>query len=173
MCDCSRMQEEERDKKIMEFFKAIFETYDKNKDGTITVDELGVVLGKLGRPNDSASIESLIRRFDRDGSGRIEWANGEFLLVVALMDVTDVASIDDFVFSTGFRVFDQDQDGLITPMEIEVVVRLFLPMSVQQTDTFVSELVAKMSSTENGGKIDFAQFQKMVKEAGASIPAQH
>ena len=33
MCDCDKMPEEERDKKIMEFFKAVFETYDTNKDG--------------------------------------------------------------------------------------------------------------------------------------------
>ena len=31
----------------------------------------------------------------------------EFLLVVALMDVTDIAAIQDSAFSTGFLVFDQ------------------------------------------------------------------
>ena len=31
----------------------------------------------------------------------------EFLLVVALMDVTDMAAIEDAAFSTGFLVFDQ------------------------------------------------------------------
>ena len=31
----------------------------------------------------------------------------EFLLVVALMDVTDMAAIEDSAFSTGFLVFDQ------------------------------------------------------------------
>ena len=31
----------------------------------------------------------------------------EFLLVVALMDVTDMAAIEDAAFSTGFVVFDQ------------------------------------------------------------------
>ena len=34
-------------------------------------------------------------------------SSDEFLLVVALMDVTDMAAIQDFVFSTGFLVFDQ------------------------------------------------------------------
>ena len=114
--------------------------------------------------------DALIPRFDKDGSGRIEWGNGElfifilsqnnftgeFLLVVALMDVTDMTLIDDFVFSTGFKVFDQvipspsllqDEDGLITPMEVESVVRLFLPMSVQQTDCFVSKLVVRSPSS--------------------------
>ena len=31
----------------------------------------------------------------------------EFLLVVALMDVTDMAAIEDAAFSTGFVLFDQ------------------------------------------------------------------
>ena len=59
------------------------------------------------------------------------------------MDVTDTASIDSAIFSTGCKVFDEDSDGLLTSSEAEVVVRLLLPMSVQQTDSFVTELVAR------------------------------
>ena len=117
----------------------------------------------------------------------------EFLLVVALMDVTDMAAIEDAAFSTGFVVFDQvkisciisympvmlkiffnnlqDKDGLLTTSEAEVVVRLFLPMSAQQTDCFVSQLVAKMA---DGGKtISADHFEKSVREAGKSLPAEH
>ena len=111
------------------------------------MDVVETVLTKLGRPTDTATMESLLRRwtlkcwqfetlfifsvrFDKNGSGKIAWENGkeelvsewekstflfadEFLLVVALMDVTDMASIEDSAFSTGFLVFDQVLEVII------------------------------------------------------------
>ena len=53
----------------------------------------------------------MVARFDVDGSGRIEWGNGEFLSVVAAISVTSVDSIDDFVFSAAFRTFDHVGHG--------------------------------------------------------------
>ena len=109
MCDCETMSEKQRDEKILDFFKNVFKTYDVNNDGTITTAELGNVLKALGRPSDSESVSNLIRRFDLDRSGKIDWNNGEFLLVIALLDVVDILQIDDFVFSAGFKTFDQVQ----------------------------------------------------------------
>ena len=51
-------------------------------------------------------VEDLIKRFDADLSGRIEFGNGEFLGVIASIAVTSVQDIDDFVFSAAFRTFD-------------------------------------------------------------------
>ena len=110
------------------------------------------VLTKLGRPTDTATMDSLLRRsicnthirelltylvfsgLTKMAQGRLlgkmvrkSWAKNcnqaqflfvvtlkstfsfadEFLLVVALMDVTDMAAIEDSAFSTGFLVFDQ------------------------------------------------------------------
>ena len=107
MCDCEKMSEQQRDEKILDFFKNVFKTYDVNNDGTITAVELGNVLKALGRPSDIDSVNNLIRRFDLDRSGKIEWNNGEFLLVIALLDVVDILQIDDFVFTAGFKTFDQ------------------------------------------------------------------
>ena len=107
MCDCREMSEEQRDEKILDFFKNVFKFYDMNNDGTITTRELGDVLKALGRPSDTESVSNLIRKFDLDNSGKIDWNNGEFLLVIALLDVVDILQIDDFVFSAGFKTFDQ------------------------------------------------------------------
>ena len=109
MCDCDseKMSDEARDEKILDFFKCVFRNYDNNNDGTISTSELGLVLKALGRPSDADSVSNLIRRFDLDKSGRIDWSNGEFLLVIAMLDVVDVSEIDDFVFTAGFKTFDQ------------------------------------------------------------------
>ena len=68
-------------------------------------------------------MEDLIKRFDVDLSGRIEFGNGEFLGVIASIAVTSVHDIDDFVFSAAFRTFDHvsvkicntDQSTIIVP----------------------------------------------------------
>lgn len=57
-------------------------------------------------PETLAQVEDLIKRFDVDLSGRIEFGNGEFLGVIASIAVTSVQDIDDFVFSAAFRTFD-------------------------------------------------------------------
>ena len=93
------------------------------RDGTIDVGELSRVLSALGRvapkdtvvssaqitnqtQNHTGQVEDLIKRFDVDLSGRIEFGNGEFLGVIASIAVTSVQDIDDFVFSAAFRTFD-------------------------------------------------------------------
>ena len=98
---------EPSDKQIFDFFKAVFATYDKNGDGTIDTRELGTVLQALGRVTTDEKLAELIEAFDTDKNGKIDWTNGEFLLVVAAIDVVDVNLIDDLVFSAAFRTFDQ------------------------------------------------------------------
>ena len=98
---------EPSDQKILEFFKAVFATYDKNSDGTIDTNELGTVLKALGKVVSEEKLTELIEEFDFDHNGKIDWTNGEFLLVIAAIDVADVNLVDDLVFSAAFRTFDQ------------------------------------------------------------------
>ena len=178
------MSEKQRDEKIFDFFKNVFKSYDLNNDGTITAAELGNVLKALGRPSDMESVSNLIRRFDLDRSGKIDWNNGEFLLVIALLDVVDILQIDDFVFTAGFKTFDQvtfrlgkhnqvfihilkDSDGYITPLELHVVLRLFLPLDNGQEDEYVDNLIKKMD-VNNDDKIGFEEFVKFIKENGSA-----
>jgi len=161
------MAQEESEDKILEFFKAVFSTYDTNRDGTIDVGELSGVLSALGRVAPNDKVEDLIERFDVDKSGRIEFGNGEFLGVIASIAVTSVKDIDDFVFSAAFRTFDHDADGLITPLEMHIVTSLFLPMETEAEDHFVEELIQKMD-TNVDGKIDYQEFVHFVHNCGTA-----
>eukprot|EP00092_Neocalanus_flemingeri_P004531 GFUD01004881.1.p1 GENE.GFUD01004881.1~~GFUD01004881.1.p1 ORF type:complete len:175 (+),score=47.85 GFUD01004881.1:107-631(+) len=166
MCDQEKMSEKQRDEKILDFFKNVFKTYDVNNDGTITTAELATILKALGRPSDTESVSNLVRRFDLDRSGKIDWNNGEFLLVIALLDVVDIQQIDDFVYSAGFKTFDQDSDGFITPIELHIVLRLFLPMEAGREDEYVDSLIKKMDINDDG-KIGFEEFVRFIKETGS------
>ena len=99
------MDPKERDEKILQFFKNVFKVHDVHNDGTIASKELGSILSALSRPSDTESVESLVRRFDPDDSGRIVWENQELLMVIALMDVEDSEKIDESIYSVGFKTF--------------------------------------------------------------------
>ena len=85
------------------------------------------------------------------------------------------------------QILGQDKDGLLSTSEAEIVVRLFLPMAAQQTDCFVSQLVAKMAQGGEISSVDILEFtqmfpgatisaehfEKSVREAGKSLPAEH
>jgi len=161
------MAKRDAEDNILEFFKTVFSTYDTNKDGTIDVEELSKVLSALGRMAPKDKVEDLVKRFDVDLSGRIEFGNGEFLGVIATIAVTSIHDIDDFVFSAAFRTFDHDADGLITPLEMHIVTSLFLPMDTEAEDQFVEEMIQKMD-TNVDGKIDYKEFVQFVRKCGTA-----
>ena len=61
----------------------------------------------------------------------------------------------------------QDANGLITPLEMHIVVGLFLPMEVKAQDSFVEDLMRKMDINKDG-KIGFSEFVEFVKQAGTA-----
>lgn len=64
----------------IESCKQAFSLFDKNGDGSITVEELSEVLNSLQlsfEPPKEAEIKELFREFDLDGSGTIDFE--EFL----------------------------------------------------------------------------------------------
>ena len=150
---------------LVKFFSNVFHGFDTNKDNAIGPQELGKVLEKLGRPQTSKELDTLINKFDKDGNGKIDWTNGEFLAVIAAIDVTDVTLIDDLVFAAGFRTFDLDTDGWISPLELHIVVHLFLPMKVVTEDKFVENVIKDMD-TNKDGLIEFAEFVRHIRKTG-------
>lgn len=54
--------------KIQEFLEA-FEIFDKDGDGTISTDELGLVLRSIGQNPTSDELKDLIKMVDKDGDG--------------------------------------------------------------------------------------------------------
>jgi len=77
---------------VMDDMMAVFQTYDANKDGTISVPELSDVLRKLGASScTEAELEELMKATDLNCDGRIQYE--EFLCFIFKDDATkdDVA----------------------------------------------------------------------------------
>merc|ERR1711936_358233 len=165
----TEMSQKERDEKILEFFRAVFKKHDETNEGTIKTADLCEILGSLGRSTDMELLDNqLIKRFEEEGKGKIEWNTDEFLMMVALMDVVDVNAISDSVFEAGFKTFDQDKDGFLTHLELHTAARLFLPMDIQEDEEYLEDLINKMD-VKDDGKIALPEFEHFIKETGAPL----
>ena len=62
-------------------FKEAFDRFDKNKDGTISVQELGTVMQEVGLKPSEADLKVVISRLDTEENGSISFQ--EFLEAMA------------------------------------------------------------------------------------------
>ena len=69
-------------------------------------EEVGRVLGALGRPLDEAARQNIVGRHAGKG-GRVDWSQAGFLKEIAQVAVTEVSGVEEFVLSSAFSTFDQ------------------------------------------------------------------
>lgn len=62
--------------------KTIFEEYDTNQSGMITMDELTAMVAKLGISMERRYIQALLRKLDSNGSGAVEFNEFRDLIIV-------------------------------------------------------------------------------------------
>ena len=70
---------------------------------------------------DDAEVDALIRQFDADGSGTIDWL--EFLYMMSKKMSSDQ---EEDSYQTIFKFFDKDESGVL---EVEEFINSFFPES--------------------------------------------
>lgn len=104
------------DEKVKEFREA-FALFDKDRDGSITIDELGGVMRSLDSTPSDEVLRMMISEVDADGNGSIDFA--EFLTLMARkMKQSD--GQDEIL--EAFKVFDKDGSGKISAEELRNVL---------------------------------------------------
>lgn len=101
------------EEQIAEFQEA-FCLFDKDGDGCITIEELATAIKSVDQNPTAEELQSMISEVDVDGNGTIEF--GEFLNVMARKMKENDA---DEELKEAFKVFDKDQDGHISPNEVQ------------------------------------------------------
>ena len=120
----------------LEAFKVTFDEIDQDKSGFITIDELSVLLGKIGEDNSEEATKSLIKELDRNDDGNIFfqieklscWEKQTFNLIwlmlsfkefVVIAETLNVAVRDLTKMRAAFKAFDKNKDGTITKQELK------------------------------------------------------
>ena len=146
------MAENLSEEKIAEF-RAAFELFDRDRDGTITTKELGTVMKNLGQNPSETELEEMIKQVDLDGNGTIDFK--EFLgLMVRKMKDTDTEE----ELLEAFKVFDRDGNGFITSHELRhVMSNLGQSLSPEEIEEMVRE-----ADVDGDGQINYDEFVKMM-----------
>jgi calcium-dependent protein kinase len=127
--------------------KDIFNSIDKNQDGTLTIEEIKEGVAQLQNSN-NINIEELFKSIDTDGSGVINYT--EFI----------AATIDQNVYLKeerlyeAFKMFDKDGSGKISIDEVKLIMK-------EDDDAKIKEIIKKYD-LNNDGEIDYAEFLNMM-----------
>lgn len=140
------------DNKVIEC-REIFDYFDHDKDGQITIKELGDLLKALGENPTQDELQKMILEIDEDRSGKIDFK--EFLELYSRR-VEDPDTEEDLI--EAFKLFDSDGSGKISPKELRYLLLKLLPhMSEEEAEEVVRE-----ADTNADGDIDFKEFVKII-----------
>ncbi len=140
------------EEKLIELREA-FEIFDRDKDGFITIKELGEVMKNLGQAPTESEIQDIINEIDIDGNGNIDFK--EFLgLMSRKMRDTDTEE----ELMEAFKVFDRDGNNFITSSELKHVM---MALGEKVTDEEVDEMIRE-ADINNDGCINYDEFVRMV-----------
>jgi len=141
----------------VEEFKEAFALFDKDGDGSISVDELGIVMRSLGRDMTREELLSVIAEVDEDGSGEIEFP--EFIRLIAAK-MKNVDSVEEM--REAFLVFDQDKSGSVSASELKHVMN---NLGEQVTDQEVEDMIIA-ADADGDGQLSFDDFLQYVEKKG-------
>ncbi|RUS81187.1 hypothetical protein EGW08_011052 [Elysia chlorotica] len=133
-------------------FQEAFGLFDRDSDGYITSDEVGVVIRSLGGIVTDAEIKELVKQFE-EKNNMIDF--GDFLALMATVMVKRESS-DELL--EAFKVFDRDGNGFISAAELRhVMMNLGEKLSEEDVDEMIRE--ADVAGT---GQVDYTEFVKMI-----------
>ncbi|KAI0531354.1 hypothetical protein KFK09_000907 [Dendrobium nobile] len=146
--------------------RRIFDLFDHNGDGEITLDELSLALDRLGLGADPDDLSLAVAAHIRPGQSGLDFSDFEGLhralgesLAGEIDDGCDAAEESDM--EEAFRVFDEDGDGFISAAELQVVLaKLGLPEA--KSFSRVNEMICSVDRNCDG-RVDFLEFKHMMQ----------
>eukprot|EP01025_Chloroclados_australasicus_P022122 TRINITY_DN2296_c0_g1_i1.p2 TRINITY_DN2296_c0_g1~~TRINITY_DN2296_c0_g1_i1.p2 ORF type:complete len:497 (-),score=108.07 TRINITY_DN2296_c0_g1_i1:352-1842(-) len=137
--------------------KAMFQSIDTDKSGTITVQELKEALKLKGANLPDEELQNIMANADVDGDGVIEYE--EFL--ASTMHINKLE--DDEAMFQAFQHFDTDKNGKISLDELKVAL-------AQRHKDLDIEAILNEVDKDGNGNIDYEEFCEMMRQDNSSAP---
>ncbi|CAJ1429381.1 unnamed protein product [Effrenium voratum] len=142
-------------------FKTSFQTADKDGDGRLSFAEFSLMLRRSDPTLNRAQIEEAWAAADLDGDRFV--SPEEFVHWAKPLDALDDEGEDDAVEPSAalFRLWDLDENGAISPEELEFVMSKVRPRLSEQE---LAELFAVMDADRDGA-VSYAEFVEFLFES--------
>ena len=128
--------------------KEIFDTFDRDRDGTISVKEIGDVLRAMGGTPSTQEINELISNFGHD-SGNIKF---EAFLEIYDKKMKNIDSDEDLI--SAFKAFDKDSDGVIPCDELKLIMTTL----GEKISPLKADEMLKEADFHGNGKINYYEL---------------
>ncbi|KAL5219804.1 hypothetical protein ABZP36_024517 [Zizania latifolia] len=148
--------------------RRVFDLFDRNGDGEITVDELAQALDALGLVADRDGLAATVAAYVPEGAAGLRFEDFDALhralgdaLFGSLDDAAAAGDDDEVEMREAFKVFDVDGDGFISAAELqEVLKKLGLPEAGSLAT--VREMICNVDRNSDG-RVDFGEFKCMMQ----------
>ncbi|XP_028395933.1 neo-calmodulin-like [Dendronephthya gigantea] len=135
-------------------FEEAFLLFDTDCSGTISTDELEVVMNSLGQRPTEEELKQMIAEADADGNGEVDFDEFLILMKKQMQHMDPEDELREL-----FQVFDMNSDGKISAMEVQTI------MSKQGESINNEELkeIIREADLDGDGYIDFQEFKLFIK----------
>ncbi|XP_073284631.1 calmodulin-like isoform X2 [Primulina huaijiensis] len=137
---------------ISEFWEA-FCLIDKDSDGLITVGELASAIQYLNEHPTHEEIQEMMKEVAADGDGTAVGFD-KFLSIMARKMKESVAD----ELEEAFKVFDRDQDGFISAVELRNVM---INLGERLTDEEAEQMIRE-ADLDGDGLVSYEEFARMM-----------
>ncbi|KAK7394918.1 hypothetical protein VNO78_15459 [Psophocarpus tetragonolobus] len=147
--------------------RRIFDMFDKNGDGTITVSEISQALSLLGLEADVAELESMTQSYIRPGNEGLTYEDFVSLheslgdTYFGLLENEEEETQEESDLWEAFKVFDEDGDGYISAKELQVVLGKLGLVEGNLIDN-VHRMIVSVDTNQDG-RVDFYEFKEMMR----------
>ncbi|WCJ22027.1 Calcium-binding EF-hand family protein [Euphorbia peplus] len=140
----------------------IFNRFDMDKDGSLTVLELAALLRSLGLKPSGDQIHALLANMDANGNGSIEFDE----LVNAIMpDFNEETIVNQAHLLDVFTLFDRDGNGYISAAELAgAMSKMGQPLTYKELREMIKE-----ADTDGDGVISFTEFSSVMAKSAMEI----
>ncbi|ESQ47289.1 hypothetical protein EUTSA_v10027972mg [Eutrema salsugineum] len=147
----------------MEDIRQVFQRFDKNGDGKISVDELKEVIRALSPTASPEETVTMMKQFDLDGNGFIDMDEFVALFQIGVNQGGGNNNNDFRDLKEAFEIYDLDGNGRISAKELQSVMKnLGEKCSVQDCRKMISKV-----DSDGDGCVNFEEFKKMMNNGGA------
>lgn len=144
-----------------EEMQKIFNQFDANKDGKISLTELATVLKSMGSSYKEEELVRVMEDLDTDKDGFISLSEFETICR------TSSGAAGEAELRDAFDLYDQDKNGLISAEELNLVLnRLGIKCSVDGCVAMIKPVDA-----DGDGNVNFEEFRSMMTTSLKPGPA--